>query len=112
MSSKRLGPGSAFRMIGDVQGRVTEATYRVTAFDPPTTFSLESASGPMHIRAGLLIQPVDGGSQVHQTVEFHLHGLMRLARPYVAVTISRDLRVRFAALKQCLERQDDLVGVK
>jgi uncharacterized protein YndB with AHSA1/START domain len=106
-SSKPLGPGSAFRVMGQVRGRQVEATYQVTDFEPNRTLAITSVSGLMRVHARITLQEVDGSTWMIQTVEFHLGGLARLMEPLVARSTRRRLQAQFDNLTRLLADQHE-----
>lgn len=84
-------------------GRHIRTTYEVVEYEPDRRIALESRSGPVQVRGGYTVTPVDGGVRVTDVAEFETGGFFKLAEPLFTRAARSTIDRNLASLKHALE---------
>jgi hypothetical protein len=103
---RSLGIGSAAVVIRRVGPRELARTEEITELDPPRTWAVRGAGGPLTAIARGTIEPLGHGerSRVTLALDFDGHGLGKLLVPLVRRQARKQLPKNEQQLKQILER--------
>lgn len=104
-SAEPLMVGSTGIEVRTVMGQRTESTWQVTELVSPTTCTVKSTSGTLAYEIAHLLQPADGGTQLHVRFQAQPTGLLKLAEPVLAGAITRDFAEGYQHLKALLESE-------
>jgi uncharacterized protein YndB with AHSA1/START domain len=85
---------------------------KVTEYDPPTRLSFHQ---PMQVKQGLLrgtidihvrltLEPVEQMTRLNRDLTLHIHGLLKVAQPFVIVPFRRENERILQVLKQYVEQ--------
>jgi carbon monoxide dehydrogenase subunit G len=94
-SAERIGSGEVtsgarFRLGVRQGGRVVPMEYRIAHYHAPRQVVLVGEGPGISAVDELLFEPTaDGGSVVEYTADIQLHGLLRLAQPFLGGTFRR-----------------------
>lgn len=104
VSDTPVRAGSTWTQIVVILGRKTTMRARIVEFDPPHTGLIELA-GPASGRITTRVEAAEGGSRVHQAMEFSVPGgpLGQLAAAAAEPTVTRELDESLRRQKQMLE---------
>jgi Polyketide cyclase / dehydrase and lipid transport len=103
---RSLGIGSTAVVIRRVGPRELARTEEITELDPPRTWAVRGAGGPLTAIARGTIEPLGHGerSRVTLALDFDGHGLGKLLVPLVRRQARKQLPKNEQQLKQILER--------
>ena len=105
------GVGSRFTTTRRVGGTERSMTQEVTEASAPRHWAARAVDGPVRPDATVTVEPLgDGGSRVTFSLDFEGHGIGRPLLPVVRRQARRAAPVSYRALKELLERGDDLRG--
>jgi carbon monoxide dehydrogenase subunit G len=98
-SDERLVAGSTYTQEARFLGRPIHTEFRVSAYEPGRSISIESTKSTFPIQVTRTVEPVDGGSLVTAHIRGQPTGLLRLFSGMVGPSVRKD----YAALKRMLE---------
>lgn len=98
-----LGIGTQFTFIRKFLGRRLEATNEFTEYQPNETVTFVTTSGPVSVEASYLFKTEARGTRVTCRMQMKAEGFSRLAEPFVAASVQREMSAEFAYLKDLLE---------
>ena len=84
-------------------GRHVETTWVVTEHEPMRRSAVRTSSGPVPMRGGYLLEPVDGGTRFTMDTDMEAHGFFKLAEPVFARMARREAVSSCETLKELLE---------
>jgi hypothetical protein len=97
-----FGLGSEFEEVRRTFGRRYTWRFRVTEFEPPRRFSIESIQGTTRYIGSRLCEPVAGGTRFSEIGEIETPKLLRPFDPLLARLALRPQRIAFNQLKALL----------
>jgi len=100
-----FGTGSTGVNVRLVAGQTVETTWTVTAFTPPTRFTVKSLSGPVSYELTYQCEPVGDATRCTLSFSGETHGFFAVEEPLLAQTIKADFADDLARLKSYLERR-------
>jgi uncharacterized protein YndB with AHSA1/START domain len=106
---KQTSPGSLVQVGARVRGvrrfmgRKMDLPYEITECQPDRSLGMSGAMGPIRFDDGYVLDPVGNGTHVRFWLEFRLTGLMRLARPLVALVGRTHASETLTNLKRAVE---------
>lgn len=106
---KKASPGPIEQVGTSIQGvrrflgRRMELPYEITEYQRGTCLGMKGAMGPIRFRDGYVLQPLGTRTRVNFWLEPTLTGLMRLARPFVALVGKAHAYETLVNLKKALE---------
>ena len=104
-STGPFGVGSTGVNVRRVAGETVETTWTVTAFAPPTRFTIKSLSGPVSYELNYQCEPHGDATRCTLSFAGEPRGFFQIAEPLLAQTIKNDFAKDLARLKAYLERQ-------
>jgi uncharacterized protein YndB with AHSA1/START domain len=104
--------GSRFTTTRRIGGSDRSMTQEVTEASAPRRWAARAVDGPVRPNATVTVEPLGDGarSRVTFTLDFEGHGIGRPLLPLVRRQAGRAAPVSYRALKELLERGDDLKG--
>lgn len=99
-----LGVGTKYTFARKFLGKTLEANNEFVAFEPNTKVVFR-IFGPMPGEAAYLFEPVAEATKVTSTLQFNPAGFSRLAEPFIATSMRRDMAANLGELKRLLEGQ-------
>ena len=100
-SEARLVKGSTYTQEARFLGRPIHTEFRVSAYEPGRSISIESTKSTFPIQVTRSVVPADAGCLVTAHVRGQPTGLLRLFSGMVGPSVRRD----YAALKRLLEAE-------
>lgn len=102
-----LRVGSKFEEVVRIVGRSVETVCEITEYDHPRKMSFKSVSSQaINYGGDILLDVVDGGTQVNLAARASLRGLWRLAEPLFAGEARRGVADELRKLKTVLEKSE------
>ena len=98
-----VGVGTTSTHVTQMLGRKFESNYEVTDYQPNTSYSAKTTSGPVPIEEHLSFETVEGGTKVTVAGELNAAGFFKLAEPILGRIIKRQVGHDVAMLKELLE---------
>jgi uncharacterized protein YndB with AHSA1/START domain len=87
-------------------GRRIRYAWQITHYEPPSTFSLRSISGPIPATIGVLLEPLDGGrTKVILLGEVQLRGVYKPMELVMRLVAKRQFGTQLRTLKNLLESE-------
>lgn len=105
LSEGPFGVGTTTREVSQFFGRRIETVSEVTEYEPNKKVSMKTISGPMQAEFSIILNEVNGGTEVTYEVEGETGGFFKLADPIVARMGKRQMESELANLKDLLEAQ-------
>lgn len=84
-------------------GRRMETQVEVTGYEQDRRFALKAVTGPVPFTFEQTLDPAEGGTRVHATVQGEPGGFFKLAEPLVERAVRRQLQTDYEQLKDILE---------
>jgi carbon monoxide dehydrogenase subunit G len=98
-------PGATMRGVRQDFGVRTEVRYEITRYEPNHALGMKGAMGPLSFEDGYVLEPSGNNTRVNFWLEFRLTGLMKLARPFVALVGRTHAAETLANLKKVVETE-------
>ena len=95
--------GTTYAYIIQVIGQKMETTGEITAYDPPRTSAWKSIKSPFPMSGSTVLESVEGGTRVKQTIDAQPGGFFKLAEPLLVKQQQSQMEADLAKLKQILE---------
>lgn len=102
-SKPTIEVGSEVTEVMKFLGRRVETTWVVTEHEPMRRSAVRTTSGPVPMRGGYLLEPVDGGTRFTMDSDLDAHGFFKLAEPVFARMARREAVSSCDNLKELLE---------
>ncbi len=102
-STGPLASGSIYKAVHEIAGRRIEVVNEVTSYVRNKEFSFKSISGNLETTGDIVLQPVEGGTQVKLVFNARFGSFFRLAEPLVSRFIKRQQQEDLENLKRLLE---------
>jgi uncharacterized protein YndB with AHSA1/START domain len=101
------GLGSRAVVTRKAGPRTLARTEEITELNPPRTWAVRGAGGPLTATAKGTIEPLDNGDRSRVTIalDFEAHGIGKLLLPLVRRQARKQLPRNEQQLKEALERQ-------
>ncbi|MEP7092236.1 MAG: SRPBCC family protein [Nocardioidaceae bacterium] len=97
--------GTTYHNTSRFLGRETELVYTVTEVDPGRRIALQGENSSITTHDTITVEPADGGgTTVTYRADFDLHGLAKLADPFMALPLKKLGDDAEKALTQALDR--------
>jgi uncharacterized membrane protein len=97
-----IGVGSTYSSTTKLLGRNLEGASEVTAYEPDHRFAVKGAV-PFPVTMSWVMEPVDSGTRVDQTVDAEPGGFFRLAQPLLATMVKRQAQNDLETLRDLME---------
>jgi hypothetical protein len=97
------GLGATYAIRGKAPGGEVDATYRVTAWDPPRRFEGRCESKAFDFDETYTFEETDSGTRIRLHVVMQPHGVFRLLAFVMKIAFSRQIRQDHAKVKTLLE---------
>jgi len=102
-SAGPVGVGSTYRQIRSEPKR-SEEGFEVTVFEPVSRLAIDGKIGPFHARLAYLIEPMEGGTRLINTVDLEpSSSASKLLAPFAGSRIKTAVAENLDALKRILE---------
>lgn len=100
-----VGVGTRVREIRKIGGREQDASYEITAHDPPRRTAFRGVAGPVRPVGTVTIEPAGDGSQSRVGLEFDLvgHGFGKVIAPIARMQARKTIVDNQEKLKARLE---------
>jgi hypothetical protein len=98
-----FGVGTTLRATGKFLGQHIEALLEVTEYEPDHRSCVKAISGPVRVEACRIVEPIEGGTRVTETVAGEVGRVFSVAEPVVERAGQRQLETDLAVLKDVLE---------
>ena len=105
MTDGPLRVGTRFEFVRKLMGRKVDGAVEFVAYKPNSEARWTLIGGPMPGQASYLLESTPEGTNVTNTVELHPSGLSRLAGPFIAASIRRQMSAAQRTLKELLENR-------
>lgn len=97
-----IGLGTTYHSTSKQLGRHLEGDSRVTEFEADRRYAV-TASTPFPVTITWVVETVDGGTRVDQTVDAEPGGLFKLAQPLLVTMMKRQVQGDLETLRDLLE---------
>ena len=97
------GVGSTFADHVRFMGRSMKTTYEIVGYEPNSTITVKTSSGPVPFTAPYSFDAVDGPPRLSLAANIEPRGLFKLATPMIRRQLDRQWTRNFANLKALLE---------
>jgi uncharacterized membrane protein len=98
-----IGVGSTSTKSQHILGRKMVSDYVVTEYEENIKFSEKTTSGPIEIESSILLEAVDGGTNVIVEAEVEAGGIFKIAESVLGGIVKRQVSTDFETLKVLLE---------
>ena len=97
--------GTRVREVRRAGGREQDASYEITAHDPPRTTSFRGIAGPVRPVGTMTVEPLGDGTRARVSVQFDLegHGIGKLIAPLARMQARKEISASQEQLKAKLE---------
>jgi carbon monoxide dehydrogenase subunit G len=95
--------GTSIRGVRTFLGRRMELPYEITEYQPDSCLGMQGAMGPLTFRDGYILEALGPRTRVKFWLEPTLTGLMKLARPFIALVGKTHAHETLTNLKKALE---------
>lgn len=106
---KKMSPGPIERVGTSVQGvrrflgRRMELPYEITEYQRGARLGMKGAMGPITFKDGYVLESLGSNTRVKFWLELTLTGIMKLARPFLAIVGKTHAHETLVNLKKALE---------
>ena len=104
-SESPIRAGSTYEAATGFLGRKIKIAVEITAWDPPTSWSYRSLSGPIQMEAMTTCEAEGNGTRVTETSQAQLSGFFKLAEGLLGKQLQKDRDKVLAALRVLLEAE-------
>jgi uncharacterized protein YndB with AHSA1/START domain len=105
-----IGVGTRHIAVRTFMGRTLKLSNEYTRYEPDSVVEFR-IGGSIPGQASYIVESTStGGSRLTSRIQMHASGLIRLAEPLMAVTLSRDVEAGLGTLKALLEADGDPIG--
>jgi uncharacterized membrane protein len=98
-----IGVGSTNTKSQQLLGRKMVSEYVVVDYEKDRKFSEKTTSGPLEIVSTILLEAVDGGTNVSVEANIEAGGIFKIAESVLANVVKRQVNADFETLKDLLE---------
>lgn len=95
--------GSTFADHVEFMGKTMKTSYEILAFEPDSTITIKTSSGPVPFTATYSFEDIDGATRLSIAADVEPSGFFRLTSPLIRRLLGRQWDRNFANLKALLE---------
>lgn len=95
--------GTSIQGVRRFLGRRIELPYEITEYQPCTKLGMQGAMGPLRFMDGYVLESMGPNTRVRFWLEPTLTGVMKLARPFIALVGKTHAQETLTNLKKALE---------
>jgi uncharacterized protein YndB with AHSA1/START domain len=95
--------GATARGVRRFLGAKMDLPYEITEVEPGNKLGMKGKMGPLHFNDGYILEAMGSNTRVKFWLEFTLSGVLKLARPFLAIVGKTHAHETLTNLKKALE---------